>query len=390
LAPGPNQTKSYPQTAKRTSALAVKCGARGALVQQQTAHGIQRDGVTPLIVDPIDTIGAGDSFNAGFLHAWLQSENPLRAATFGNLTGALSTLRPGGTEAFREAALRAFFLQHHLPSTPYPASLPPARKTHTITLWRMHPFRGPLQHTPATVPSLSPNHTPSANGARSSSSPSATASSCWSSGHPLYILAALVIAAIFCIGYTTPKSMGLRTKNFLRSLWIVGIALLISAAAIGLAINFQTLHPIPGPIAFFKRYWGYALWSFVQQLLLQDFFLRRLRLLLPSAGLAALAAAAIFSIAHIPSPVLMLVTFFMGLAACLLFLRYRNLYPLAIAHAILGITLAITLPNSIIRNMRVGLGYLTYTKQQHPHRNHNDHVASTSACVIPEATTRRC
>jgi len=70
--------------------------------------------------------------------------------------------------------------------------------------------------------------------------------------------------------------------------------------------------------------------------------------------------------------VLILVTFFMGLAACLLFLRYRNLYPLAIAHAILGITLAITLPNSIIRNMRVGLGYLTYTQHHHPHRSHSD------------------
>jgi membrane protease YdiL (CAAX protease family) len=206
---------------------------------------------------------------------------------------------------------------------------------------------------------------------------------------PLYILATLVIAAIFCIGYTNAKSMGLRTENFFRSLWIVGIALLISAAAIGLAINFQTLHPVHGPIAFFKRYWGYALWSFVQQLLLQDFFLRRLRLLLPSAGLAVVAAAAIFSIAHIPSPVLTLVTFFMGLAACLLFLRYRNLYPLAMAHAILGITIAITLPNSIIHNMRVGLGYLTYT-QHHTHRSHSDHVASTSACVIPDAPTRRC
>jgi hypothetical protein len=206
---------------------------------------------------------------------------------------------------------------------------------------------------------------------------------------PLYVLATLVIAAIFCIGYTTAKSMGLRTENFFRSLWIVGIALLISAASIGLAINFQTLHPVHGPTAFLKRYWGYALWSFVQQLLLQDFFLRRLRLLLPSAGLAVLAAAAIFSIAHIPSPVLTLVTFFMGLAACLLFLRYRNLYPLAMAHAILGITIAITLPNSIIHNMRVGLGYLTYT-QHHTHRSHSDHVASTSACVIPDAPTRRC
>jgi membrane protease YdiL (CAAX protease family) len=205
---------------------------------------------------------------------------------------------------------------------------------------------------------------------------------------PLYILAAAVIAAILWIDFTSAQSMGLRTANFLRSLWIVAVALVISAISIALAIHFQTLHRVHGPVAFFKRYWGYALWSFVQQLLLQDFFLRRLRLLLPSAGLAAFTAAAIFSIAHLPSPVLTTVTFIMGLAACLLFLRYRNLYPLAIAHAILGITLAITLPNALLHNMRVGLGYLRYT-QHHPQRSHSDHVASTSACVIPDAPTLR-
>lgn len=206
---------------------------------------------------------------------------------------------------------------------------------------------------------------------------------------PLYILAAVVVAAILWTGFTSAQSMGLRTTNFLRSLWIVAVALLTSAASIALAIHFQTLHPVHGPVAFFKRYWGYALWSFVQQLLLQDFFLRRILRLIPSAGLAAVTTAAIFSIAHLPSPVLTLVTFIMGLAACLLFLRYRNLYPLAIAHAILGITIAITLPNSIIRNMRVGLGYLTYTQQHHAHRSHSDHVASTSACVIADAPTLR-
>jgi hypothetical protein len=200
---------------------------------------------------------------------------------------------------------------------------------------------------------------------------------------PLYILAVVVIAAILCFGFTTAPSMGLRTANFLRSLWIVAVALLLSALSIALAIHCHTLHREHGPVAFFKRYWGYALWSFVQQLLLQDFFFRRLRLLLPTAGLAALTTAAIFSIAHLPSPVLTTVTFVMGLAACLLFLRYRNLYPLAIAHAILGITLAITLPNAIIRNMRVGLGYLTYPRTHHLHRSHSDLSAATATSAQP-------
>ena len=88
---------------------------------------------------------------------------------------------------------------------------------------------------------------------------------------------------------------------------------------------------------------------------------------------AALAAAAIFSLAHLPNPILSVITFVWGLAACLLFMRYRNLYTLVIAHAILGVTLAATVPGPVIHNMRVGLGYLTYSPHradQLDHRNH--------------------
>ena len=49
-----------------------------------------------------------------------------------------------------------------------------------------------------------------------------------------------------------------------------------------------------------------------------------------------------------------------GLTACLVFIRSRNVYPLAIAHAIFGICVAITIPASVLHNMRVGLGYLKY------------------------------
>jgi sugar/nucleoside kinase (ribokinase family) len=56
--------------------------------------------VTPAFrVEPVDTTGAGDSFNAGFLHAWLR-DAPLREAMrFGAACGALSTLSAGGTSA---------------------------------------------------------------------------------------------------------------------------------------------------------------------------------------------------------------------------------------------------------------------------------------------------
>lgn len=89
--------------------IAVKCGAEGAVVQA----GKQRFRVPGLQVTPVDSIGAGDSFNAGFLRAWLRGGAPELCARAGNIAGALSTQRPGGTEAFRDAGLRAAFLRDH-------------------------------------------------------------------------------------------------------------------------------------------------------------------------------------------------------------------------------------------------------------------------------------
>lgn len=99
--------------APRVGLIAVKCGARGAVVQQ----GAARDWIAGVRVEPVDTIGAGDSFDAGFLSAWFRGESPGAAAALGNLTGALSTLRAGGTEAFRDKVLVEEFLSRNARTT---------------------------------------------------------------------------------------------------------------------------------------------------------------------------------------------------------------------------------------------------------------------------------
>jgi sugar/nucleoside kinase (ribokinase family) len=89
--------------------IAVKCGRDGAIVQSEG----RRMRVSGLSVNPVDTIGAGDSFNAGFLASWLSGYSVEESAAAGNVTGAFSTQRPGGTEAFRLKAEREQFLHEH-------------------------------------------------------------------------------------------------------------------------------------------------------------------------------------------------------------------------------------------------------------------------------------
>lgn len=93
------------------SLIVVKRGPRGALVYE---HGVRTE-VSLLGVTAVDTIGAGDSFNAGFLTAYLHCRPFAVCAAAGNVTGALSTLRSGGTEAFRDRKLREDFLTQHWP-----------------------------------------------------------------------------------------------------------------------------------------------------------------------------------------------------------------------------------------------------------------------------------
>lgn len=198
------------------------------------------------------------------------------------------------------------------------------------------------------------------------------------------------ILIVSLLSFESWKVMGLCTTNFLRSLWVIGVALLMSAVAVLLAIRFGTFHAPPNPLLFSETYIGYAVWSFVQQFLLLDFFLWRLLRLLPGRASAVIVTAFIFALAHLPNPILTPATLLWGLTACVLFLRYRNLYPLALAHAIFGICLAITIPGHVSHHMRVGLGYLRYRPYIGHQRSHSDHIVSTHACVIADAPTRRC
>ncbi|GAA4632145.1 hypothetical protein GCM10023196_064380 [Actinoallomurus vinaceus] len=73
----------------------VKRGRRGAVARS----GAAVIGARGPVVAPVDTVGAGDGFDAGFLAGWLNSGDLAQALAWGCACGALSTRAAGGTAA---------------------------------------------------------------------------------------------------------------------------------------------------------------------------------------------------------------------------------------------------------------------------------------------------
>jgi sugar/nucleoside kinase (ribokinase family) len=92
--------------AARVPSVVMKRGDKGAVARR----GSETFEAPPTKVAAVDTIGAGDSFDAGFLHQFIRGAKIEDCLRYGNRTGALSTTRSGGTEAFREAKHRESFL----------------------------------------------------------------------------------------------------------------------------------------------------------------------------------------------------------------------------------------------------------------------------------------
>jgi sugar/nucleoside kinase (ribokinase family) len=83
----------------------VKLGAEGAMAQRGKAQFKS----PAMKVDFVDAVGAGDSFDAGFLHEFVRGSDLSTCLASGNRAGAFSTTRAGGTEAFRDRAYQEKF-----------------------------------------------------------------------------------------------------------------------------------------------------------------------------------------------------------------------------------------------------------------------------------------
>ncbi len=108
---------------QKVKLLVIKRGSQGAWMRR----GTEKFSGFPPVIDMVDPVGAGDSFNAGFVHQFIRGAKIEDCLKFANITGALSATRSGGTEAFRDASHRDRFIcerwQEPL-ATPSPSSFP--------------------------------------------------------------------------------------------------------------------------------------------------------------------------------------------------------------------------------------------------------------------------
>lgn len=169
-----------------------------------------------------------------------------------------------------------------------------------------------------------------------------------------------ISAAAFVVGFAIAGPWSSREMGLARPLAAVIRILLIGVLLCGLiwlaGVPFRSIGPtydIP-----WDRSWQYAIWALVQQFILQSIFFLRFESMFGGRR-AVLLSASLYAICHIPNPVLTPLSFAGGVIFCELFRRYRNLLPLGLIHAALGLTIATSFPDQWLHHMRVGIGYFT-------------------------------
>jgi sugar/nucleoside kinase (ribokinase family) len=117
--PNDREAKKIARTDDLSQAINLLAGlAKIVVVKRGSSAAICRSGqeqcsLMPPSVKAVDDIGAGDSFDAGFVRQFLTGAKLEDCLAFANVAGAYSTTKEGGTEAFRDrAALSSFIRQH--------------------------------------------------------------------------------------------------------------------------------------------------------------------------------------------------------------------------------------------------------------------------------------
>jgi hypothetical protein len=171
---------------------------------------------------------------------------------------------------------------------------------------------------------------------------------------PIVLLGFILLT--FAIHQDRPADLGLGSRGLWSGLKMIAGPTLAIAAVLGGAAIAQgnasafAIEKLPGVGRYFA-------WCLLQEFVLQSFFANRLWAVFGEPRKAALVNGFIFAAVHLPNPVLVPVTFLGGYVLTRVFFATRNILPLALAQAIVGSLLAVSLPTGWHHGLRVGPGY---------------------------------
>ena len=162
----------------------------------------------------------------------------------------------------------------------------------------------------------------------------------------------------FLLHRDTPQTLGWRGDNVCPATKQAVVVFGLMAAGL-LIIGFLlcgSWHFPPNSISL-HRLWGYFAFCVLQQVALNSLLHNRMLSLVRNEWVAAGLTGVIFATCHWPTPVLVPLTFVGGTAMAWMFGRVRNIIPLAIGQALLGVLVSQAFPIAWHNHMRVGPGY---------------------------------
>ncbi len=171
------------------------------------------------------------------------------------------------------------------------------------------------------------------------------------------VAAGVVVLLFAVVDRPSLRRLGLGLPNAMGTSLMLGIGFAGSVLMMFLAREAGGAVPANPLFPNMHLAWQYLVWALVQEFMLQSFFFTRCEELFGSST-AVWVTATFFAAVHVPNLVLTTFTLIGGLFFCEMFRRYRSIYLLGIVHAVLGLTLSATIPQSLLHHMRVGIGFL--------------------------------
>lgn len=154
----------------------------------------------------------------------------------------------------------------------------------------------------------------------------------------------------------TLRDLGFRADNLLSSLRLLVLPTLVAVGVILVGGWFLSDGHF-GPGQFRARMIFVPPWALLQQYALQGYINRRTQILVGSGWHSVVVVGVIFSLVHLPNPLLACLTLVGGIIWAAVYQSQPNIFALAISHSIASICVAWAIPLGFTNGLRVGFKY---------------------------------